>query len=86
MENNRQKQEPNCPLQRLHLEPLSLNIPLPNNSQQTVSLEELMKHRCPVVQSERQNKSTSIKTTLDLKQVLSRSLFNKKQCKRALTT
>lgn len=73
------------PLERLHLEPLSLNIPLPCNSSPPNPLEAYIKQRLPPAKSDRHNKTTTIKSLAGLKQALSRSLFNKKQRKTDLT-
>ena len=67
--------------ERLSLKPLSLNIPIPhlNNHQKPQSaLDTLIQSRSPPPTSARHNKSASLKTIAELKQILSKSLFHKK--------
>lgn len=73
------------PLERLHLEPLSLNIPLPNQPLHNHTSQGFISHRQPPLKSERHNKTTTLKTLAGLKQALSRSLFSKKPRKADLT-
>ena len=67
--------------ERLSLKPLSLNIPIPNHQASSKGqnpLDNLIQPRSPPPTSDRKNKSASLKTIAQLKQILSKSLFHKK--------
>ena len=67
--------------ERLILKPLSLNLNLPihsSNSKAGNPLEHLIQSRPAPLTSARQNKTASLKTIAELKQILSKSLFHKK--------
>ena len=66
--------------ERFFLQPLSLDLNLPAHSaaKATNPLEQLITHRPSPLNSARHNKSASLKTIAELKQILSKSLFSKK--------
>jgi hypothetical protein len=65
-------------IERLYLQPLSLNLPFSRTSRSPKASPSFSHRRPQPLQSSRQNKTASLKTIAELKQILSRSLFYKK--------